>query len=241
MAATYPAAVPRPAWRDKLDVRLEALRLQVVQRLLWARARRARATTVMLGSDWGGWTIVAGSLGPDSVVYSGGIGMDASFDTAVIERFGCGVHAFDPTPKGRAHAETVARDEPRFAFHPWGLWHEDTTVRFFAPADERHDSYSIVNLQGTGEDRAVEAPVRRLSSIARELGHDHIDLLKIDIEGAEHSVIASLLDDGLDVRQLCVEFDQPTPMARVRETIRQLEAAGFTAVARREWDWTFVR
>jgi FkbM family methyltransferase len=195
----------------------------------------------MLGSDWGGWTVVPSLLSKDSIVYSGGIGTDASFDTAIIDRFGCEVHGFDPTPRGLAHAEEIAKGEPRFRFYPCGLWHEDTTVLFYAPANPGHDSYSIVNLQSTAEERAVEAPVRRLSSITRDLGHDHVDLLKIDIEGAEHAVLASMLDDAVDVRQICVEFDQPTPMARMIGTIQRLQTAGFTAVARRGWEWTFVR
>ncbi len=127
--------VAAPTWRDRLDVRLEGWRAQIAQRLLWAHARRTRAETLMLGSDWGGWTVVPSLLSNDSTVYSGGIGTDASFDTALIERFACQVHGFDPTPLGVAHAREIAREEPRFRFYPWGLWHEDTTVLFYAPAN----------------------------------------------------------------------------------------------------------
>jgi FkbM family methyltransferase len=41
-----------------------------------------------------------------------------------------------------------------------------------------------------------------------QLGHDRIDLLKIDIEGAEYKVIESILADKLDIRVICVEYDE---------------------------------
>src|SRR5262245_45261334 len=58
-----------------------------------------RCRTEFLGSEYGGWCICPDSLGPQSVVYSVGVGEDISFDLALIERFGLQVHAFDPTPK----------------------------------------------------------------------------------------------------------------------------------------------
>lgn len=38
-------------------------------------------------------------------------------------------------------------------------------------------------------------------------GHDHIDLLKLDIEGAEINVLNRMLDDGILPRYLLVEYD----------------------------------
>jgi hypothetical protein len=40
----------------------------------------------------------------------------------------------------------------------------------------------------------------------RLLGHYRIDLLKLDIEGAEYDVIRDMLVSSIDVRQLLVEF-----------------------------------
>lgn len=51
------------------------------------------------GSDYGGWDVVTTSIDNHSIVYSFGVGEDASFDTALIEKFNLTIHAFDPTPK----------------------------------------------------------------------------------------------------------------------------------------------
>jgi hypothetical protein len=52
--------------------------------------------------------------------------------------------------------------------------------------------------------------VKRLNEIAAELRHSHVDILKIDIEGAEMAALTEILTTGtlarLSVKQLLVEF-----------------------------------
>ena len=40
------------------------------------------------GSEYGGWDIVVEFIDASSIVYSFGVGEDATFDTAMINRFG---------------------------------------------------------------------------------------------------------------------------------------------------------
>jgi len=74
----------------------------------------------------------------------------------------------------------------------------------------------------------------------RELHHGRIDLLKIDIEGAEYAVLRSLLEDGLVVKVLCVEFDQPMPVLATARMILQLKRAGYQPVHAESWNYTFI-
>jgi hypothetical protein len=53
----------------------------------------------VLGSEYGGWPIAVSGVGPDTPIFSFGAGDDISFDLAAIERFGCDVLVFDPTPR----------------------------------------------------------------------------------------------------------------------------------------------
>jgi len=200
---------------------------------------RAREEMTRLGSDYGGYFVPLGRVDERSVCYSGGVGEDTTFDEELIERTGCSVEAFDPTPRAVAHAATVVARHPRFHFMPVGLWSEDTCVDFFAPANPAHVSHSITNLQGTTETMRVE--VRRLSSVMKELGHDHLDVLKLDIEGAEHVVIESMLADEIHPAVLCVEFDQPVKVKALRATLASLNAAGYTLAATDDWNYTFAR
>jgi hypothetical protein len=120
-----------------------------------------------------------------------------------------------------------------------GLWSEEATLRFYAPRDPSHVSHSVVNLQGT--DEYFEGLCRSLPSLMTELGHGSIDLLKIDIEGAEHRVIRSMLASGIRPTVLCTEIDRPVTPLRFWTTIRRVLSAGYTLVAVDGWNFTFVR
>lgn len=192
-----------------------------------------------LGSSYGGWTVPLGLLDADSVVYSVGLGEDASFDLALIDRVGCTVHVFDPTPRAVEYGRSLAADRPAFEFHPVGVWSRSDELTFYAPQDPVHVSHSVVNLQGT--DDGFTARVEPISALLKELGHERLDLLKIDIEGAEHQVLAAMLEDGIHPTVLCVEFDQPVPYSWLWRTVRRLCQVGYRLVHNRSWDWTWIR
>ncbi len=192
-----------------------------------------------LGSEYGGWIVPTDRITPDAVCYCAGVGEDITFDLELINRFSCSVFAFDPTPRAKAHVERTARSIPKYHFRNIGLWSSDIATKFYAPKNPFDVSHSILNLQHTGQ--FFEADCRSLSSLMRELGHDHIDLLKMDIEGAEHEVIQTLLEDKIDLKILCVEFNQPMSVRTVLKTIRRLTGNGFSVVAQDGWNYTFVK
>lgn len=45
--------------------------------------------------------------------------------------------------------------------------------------------------------KSVEAEMKTLRTIMRELGHDGIDILKMDIEGSEFKVVENIMDPNL--------------------------------------------
>jgi FkbM family methyltransferase len=192
-----------------------------------------------IGSEYGGWTVPTTLIGSDWICYCGGVGEDITFDLGLIRRFGSRVFAFDPTPRAIAFAAREAAAEPRFTFVPVGLWSEDTTLKFFAPRDPTHVSHSVLNLQKT--DSFFMGSCRSLTSLMVELGHRRIDLLKLDIEGAEHRVIGSMLRSAIRPTVLCTEIDQPVPLLRFVATMRRIRSAGYTLVAVDKWNFTFVR
>ena len=207
---------------------------------------RARRDLERLGSEHGGWVVPLAGLDADSVCYCAGCGEDVTFDLALIERTGCTVHGFDPTPRAIAHVETVAADVPRYAFEPVGLWDEPATLRFYAPGNESNVSHSLVALHGSA--RWIEVPVKSLAQVMTERGHARIDLLKLDIEGSEYKVIDSMLERGIDVRVLCVEYDEYlSPLdrgarGRIRDSMRRLADAGYGLVSMQgAGNYTFVR
>ncbi|MEO1618772.1 MAG: FkbM family methyltransferase, partial [Planctomycetota bacterium] len=77
----------------------------------------------------------------------------------------------------------------------------------------------------------VEVNLRRLSDVLREKNVDQIDLLKIDVEGAEFEVL-----DGLEpadwerVRQLVMEI-APANVTKIHAFAQDLQQRGFTSVS----------
>lgn len=220
--------------------RIQATLSERLRRRFARSAKRPRKLGLeKIGTGYGGWVVPTALVRGDWVCYDGGVGEDASFALGLIERFGCTVDAFDPTPRAVAYVEGQFAGESRFRFRPVGLWSEDTTRRFWAPRDPSHVSHSILNLQHT--DAYFEATCRSVPTLMRELGHDRIDLFKIDIEGAEHAVIRSMLDAGVRPTVLCTEIDRPVGPVRFWRTIRRVRKAGYRLAAVDGWNFTFVR
>jgi FkbM family methyltransferase len=159
---------------------------------------------VRIGTDYGGCVIPKNYLTAESICYCAGIGEDSSFDLGLIDKYSCKVYAIDPTPRSIIHAREIEKDNPNYIFCDVGLWNEDTILKFYSPEDTSHVSHSILNIQNT--DTYFEAKVDSLSNIMKQFQHQKIDLLKLNIEGAEYRVIDSIIEDIVDVSIICVEF-----------------------------------
>lgn len=190
---------------------------------------------VKVGSGYGGWLIPLAEVRSDSIVYSVGAGTDVSFDLGLIAACGCEVHALDPTPEAIQYLHGIR--EPRLHVHPWALWTVDADIPMYVPR-VGSGSLSAVNLQATAE--AIMLPARSLRSIMDELGHDHVDLLKLDIEGAEYEVVTPELVAEAGVRILAIDVHPHVPARRGIAFLQALIGAGYRVIAREETDFTLV-
>jgi FkbM family methyltransferase len=182
---------------------------------------------ISLGSEGASWCVSPEGLSRTSVVYCLGVGEEISFDLELIRRFGIRVHAFDPTPRSIQWVQSQILPE-EFAFHAYGVADFDGTCRFLPPKDPRHVSHTMLPRESPWP--AIEAPVYRLTTIMKMLGHNEIDLLKMDIEGAEYGVLADLLACETRPQQILVEFHHRWPEVgseRTRTAIRALNRAAY--------------
>lgn len=200
---------------------------------------RTRPDLERLGTGHCSWVVPATLLSESSVCWCAGVGEEITFDLALTRRFGCGVWGLDPTPRAIRHTEIHAANDPGFHLLPIGLWSEDTTLRFFPPQHSADVSHSLMNLQKT--EGGFDAPCRSAASLMSELGLDHIDLLKLNVEGAEYAILESLERDGIRPRTLCVVFDQPARLRQMLGASRRLLRDGYALVGIDGWSCTFVR
>ncbi|KAF2964195.1 hypothetical protein GQX73_g9373 [Xylaria multiplex] len=116
------------------------------------------------------------------VVYSFGIGDDSSFEADLLAMTSAQVFAFDYTTDG------------------------------FGPEISTNDSgTSFEKLALGGEDgHRNDVEYQTLTSIMQRLGHDYVDIIKMDIEGDEFPALTKLMDENagkeLPIGQLLVEF-----------------------------------
>lgn len=99
-------------------------------------------------------------------------------------------------------------------------------------------SYASMDAAALGfkEGTHVVLPARSLRTIMRELNHTHVDVLKLDVEGAEFDIIAAWTAEGLlrsvPICQVLVElhdrlFDGVADGTKSQALIDAMHAAGF--------------
>jgi hypothetical protein len=230
---------------------------------------------IRLGTHYGGWFLPEQiPLDANSFVVSAGVGEDISFDLTLQARTGCKILLLDPTERAIRHVaemkeyyagerrgntpfsgsiqpdymkwvEGSRADWGRIEFRAIGLWTEPSTLKFYKQDNPLYVSQSFV--PGMYSNTAFTlAPVDRLSNIVPV--DQTIDLLKLDIEGAEMPVLDALLVDaaqgrGCLPRWLCVEFDallkgMDPRGEQTQKLVGRLQAAGY--VARHESNWNVV-
>ncbi|KAJ9440954.1 hypothetical protein DIPPA_07036 [Diplonema papillatum] len=96
-------------------------------------------------------------------------------------------------------------------FHPWGLADSDFTG-------------TLNNSWSKGSAKA--GTFKTLQTIMEELGHQRVDILKLDIEGFEWGILSQILDPHLGIRQLMLEMHFGGAQQWI-EALRAVKAAGF--------------
>ncbi len=173
------------------------------------------------GSEYGSWDLVIDELNKDSIIYSIGVGEDASFDVALIDDMGLTIYAFDPTPKSIKWVEEQ-QFSPKFVMHEYGIADFDGFVSFSPPENPDHVSHTILDRPST-KDNAIEVSVKKLETIMESLGHSAIDVLKMDIEGAEYAVIKNIESTDIRPKQILIEFHHRFPGVGIEKTKEAIE------------------
>ncbi|MCL5102493.1 MAG: FkbM family methyltransferase [Armatimonadetes bacterium] len=168
-------------------------------------------------------------ISDESIVYSFGVGENVEFDLELIERRGCRVHAFDPTPRAVDFLKSINPPD-RFIMHNVGLAGYDGRAAFHPPSNPDHVSHSLMSHVGVKTEVSLEFEVRRLATIMFDLGHASVDLLKMDIEGAEYAAIEDIVASSVPVKQIVLEFHHrfgsvgPRP---TKDAVKKLIKAGY--------------
>jgi FkbM family methyltransferase len=185
------------------------------------------------GNDYGGFYVCPDYLNTKSIVYSFGIGTDISFSKALIAKFNCQVFGFDPTPKSIDWLGKQALPYG-FQFFDYGIDKASGLVKFFLPKNPDFVSGSLAAQSNVSTDNYITVKMKRLIDIAKELGHASIDVLKLDVEGSEYEVLDDVLNSGLQIGQILIEFHGrfvPNGKLKTISAIKKLKLAGYEVFA----------
>jgi hypothetical protein len=133
-----------------------------------------------------GWKFTCGlqRIRAPCVIYSLGSAGNMAFEKGVLEdNPACTIYIYD-------------KDQ-----HGIDQWFSEDVIR---AKKVNFNRYFI----GAREDAHADPPVRTLTSIMAELGHTHIDILKMDIEGAEWDVLTDASRPLPSIGQLLVEVHE---------------------------------
>ena len=171
------------------------------------------------------WCIDTENLNKNSVIYSVGVGEGIDFDLQLIERFGVKVYAFDPTPNSIEWLKKKQLPE-NLEFCPYGLAGLDKKIKIYPRVNKKGKKssamFSVLDETGDAED-GIEVQMHSLKTIMDKLGHNKIDILKMDIEASEYPVIADIVHQGLEIDQILVEFHHRFPTVGKQMTIEAVD------------------
>jgi FkbM family methyltransferase len=226
--------------------KLRPAKLRSALRRRWFERRMVRqdylpgATVVDLGTSYGGWTVPSDMPRDGWTCYSIGVGGDISFDLEIIRRYGMRVRCVEPVLEYVESARATAADcRSLLVLHAAVATH-DGPLRMQQTHIPGSASLSSVQLYDT--DDWVEVPGRTLESLMAEMGDSRVELLKVDMEGAEYEWFDHVDLVALGVQVLCVEFHHNASVRTARKLIARLRADGFRPVACRPTiNLTFVR
>jgi FkbM family methyltransferase len=170
-----------------------------------------------------------GALGPQSVCLD--LGANVGAWTTRLAATGAEVHAYEPDPWTFARLADVAGHLPNVTLHNAAVSDADEVVTmrrnpgFAADPETASLGTSILKIApGLPVGEAFEARCVDLRRVLRELG-GRVDLVKIDIEGAEVPLLETLLDaPELDMIEAMFVETHEVNMPELRERLAALRA-----------------
>jgi FkbM family methyltransferase len=188
-------------------------------------------------TEYGGWAnLPYYKFNEDMVMYSFGAGEDISYEYYLSGKKDLNIYIFDPTPRAIEHYNYcnkiyIGEIEPiynnklgggdiryndiilesnanidKINYIPCGLYSENKMIEFYLPKKKEWVSLSINNLQNTNE--TIELEVKTIDKLMEKMLHKNIDILKLNIEGAEVASLDYMIEKTkIRPKWICVKFE----------------------------------
>jgi len=175
------------------------------------------------------------SINSDSVVVDVGA-FTGSWAQHMVDRYDPVIYAFEPNPRSFELLQQKAVNNPKLQPQPYGLGAEDSSVDFTlnglgsSMCDDRSSNIGMPR---------IKVDIAAIDRVWSDLNLGHIDLMKINIEGAEFPLLDKMIKTDLLKKVDCfmIQFHEWHPGAyakrrRIREELSKTH--------RLEWEYYFV-
>lgn len=199
---------------------------------------RRHLDLITLGSPHGAKVLALLPGVHDTVLISGGVGEDISFDLEFLRTFGGQIALVDPTDRAESHFKSSVKraGEPartefsstgsqpvesyslvdikveHLHFYKRALWSsDDEDITLYPPPNPEHVSFSATGIQGK-QGFHSEPLISQTITVERLLNEFGMSggnyILKLDIEGAAREVLRHVISSDQLPSQIILEFDE---------------------------------
>lgn len=187
-------------------------------------------------------------LSADAVVIDAGCSYEADFSVCLIRRHGVRAFGVDPTRKHAAALRALEAQHPgRFEHVPCAIAASDGTLTFHESRVNESgslltDHVNVVHDETTSYD--VEAV--SLATLLKRVGVETVDILKLDLEGAEYELLERMTAEELQpFKQLFIEFHHHAVShfgeADTRRLVGRISGFGFRPFSVDDHNFLFYR
>jgi FkbM family methyltransferase len=212
---------------------------------------------IRLGSDYGGWWVPGHVLAKDlrnRNLISVGLGHDVTFDSEMLLK-GFNLIGLDPLVSSINYAKKELAAFSQKNLLCSGLWSSSGNIEFYAPKIASHDSWSITNSQYSSREETQSYSVMTISDLYNQfpiLSKSEFTILKMDIEGAEVSILFDLDFETFRIDYLASEIDylsvipfknileRINKVLVVRRLLSRLEDSGYKLIHTEKFNFFWV-
>jgi FkbM family methyltransferase len=187
-------------------------------------------------------------LSEDSVVIDAGCSYQADFSLSLMKRHGVRAFGIDPTRKHQDALERIAGQHPgRFSHMPWAIAAADGTLTFHESRINESGSLFEDHVNVLSDDTTrYDVEAVSLGTLISRLHLERVDILKLDLEGAEYDLLERLTARDLEpFRQLFIEFHhhavQHVDEADTRRLVKRVADFGWRTFSIDDHNYLFYR
>lgn len=188
------------------------------------------------------------NLSSDSVVVDGGCSYEADFSVCLMRRHGLRAFGVDPTRKHRAALHLLEQQHGgRFVHVPCAIAAADGVLTFHESQTNESGSLLEDHVNITHDPTtSYEVEALTLGSLLKRIGVEGVDILKLDLEGAEYGLFDGVTAEQLQpFKQVFVEFHHHAVShfteADTRRVVESIAAFGYRHFSLDDHNYLFYR